>query len=87
MTSKVIGTCRYSDDTISHLVLESKIAIDMQESINRANKRELYTYVNLLKAYVIAVDQDNDGIDDYVRTTADGFGVNNLLSLPIYKLV
>jgi len=83
---KVIGTCRHKDETISHLVLETTKAIDMQEAIRRAKIKELYTYVGLRKAYIIAVDQNGDGIPDYVKTDADSYLVNNLLSLPTYTL-
>lgn len=95
-STKVLGTARTPDGVahgeIAGLIINQTgpkggyYLLDMRESIERAQKGLLWTTPpsGWPRAEVEAIDANNDGYDDSVRTVPDGSTTNNLLALPIY---
>jgi hypothetical protein len=93
MEDKIIGTIREEDcdvdSPIKDLVREKRSGEEKPQIIrkndvfDRVRRRELFTYVDGQKAYLILIDRP--GIkDDYVKTEADTTKKNNLRCLDIW---
>jgi len=93
MEDEIIGTIREEDcdvdSPIKDLVRakraneEKPQIIRRKEVFLRVRNRELYTYVDRQKAYLILVDRPSEE-DDYVKTEADTTKKNNLRCLKIW---
>lgn len=61
--------------------------IDKAMAIRMATRQLLWTHVpgDGRQVKLIPVDENGDGVYDYVRTEADGYYGNNLLALPIWS--